>query len=77
MKRIILAAFVTILAGCGNNEVHDVQYFIDHPEERKAAFEKCQNNPGALRNTPECINVSQANKEVMLDEILQSVTRDK
>jgi len=77
MKRIILAAFVTILAGCGNNEVHDVQYFIDHPEERKKTFEKCQNNPGELRRTPECVNVFTASKEANIQEILESVTRDK
>jgi len=77
IKRSVLVSIAMILGGCGSGEVHDVQYFIDHPEERKEMFEKCQSNPGKLRETPECINVFAAAKEVMLQEIQQSVTRDK
>jgi len=77
MKWITLTSVVTILAGCGNNETRDVQYFLDHPEERKEVFEKCQNNPGKLRRTPECVNVFAASKEANIQEMLESVTRDK
>ncbi|PSH70132.1 entry exclusion protein [Phyllobacterium brassicacearum] len=53
----------------------DVQYFLDNPDERKAVFSKCENNPGELRNAPECQNVREANSKAYLDDIKKAVSK--
>lgn len=35
-------------------------YFQTHPKEREALLKSCANDPGTLGNTPECVNVEQA-----------------
>ena len=53
---LILMASFLLLAGCKEEKVYDVQYYLDHPEERKIQIEKCRNNPGELESTPNCKN---------------------
>lgn len=55
-KHLILLVLASSLVGCGEEKIHDVQYYLDHPEERKTQIEKCRNNPGELGNTPNCQN---------------------
>jgi hypothetical protein len=55
-KLLILVMLASSLVGCGEEKVHDVQYYLDHPEERKVQVEKCRNNPGELGNKPNCQN---------------------
>lgn len=51
-----------IAAGCGSSlgSARTVSYFQAHPKEREALFRRCADDPGTLGNTPECVNVSQA-----------------
>ena len=57
MKKTFLLLTLTLtLTGCKEEKVRDVQYYLDHPEERKEWIEKCRNNPGELENTPNCKN---------------------
>lgn len=63
MNKYLLAAPVTLLlAACGDPsaEAHDVQWYLDHPDEHRAQTEKCQNDPAKLQNTPACINAEAA-----------------
>lgn len=39
---------------------HDVTWYKAHPVERKAMIARCQNNPGQLDRTPNCINAKHA-----------------
>jgi len=45
--------------------VHDVQYYLDHPEERKQVIAECDNNPGELASTPNCENAFKADEKAM------------
>jgi hypothetical protein len=47
--------------------VHDVQYYLDHPEELKEQVAKCLNNPGALGSTPNCQNALAAEAKSPFD----------
>ena len=58
---LTLAAFC--LPGCDKAEkTHSVEWY--RAPENKAAFEaklaECKNNPGELKNTPNCINAQKA-----------------
>jgi hypothetical protein len=53
---LMLLVLTSSLIGCNEERVHDVQYYLDHPEERKEQIGKCRNNPGELESTPNCKN---------------------
>lgn len=55
-KPLILVTLASSLVGCQEEKVRDVQYYLDHPEERKEQIGKCRNNPGELESTPNCKN---------------------
>jgi hypothetical protein len=58
--------FVTVLplivSGCGSSSVpaRTVSYFQAHPKERESLFKRCEDDPGTLGKTAECVNVTQA-----------------
>lgn len=56
-----------------NSPARDVQYFLDHPEERKLIFGQCKNNPGEVGDSAECVNVFAANKQALIQEMKQAV----
>jgi hypothetical protein len=56
-----LSFVVLVVAGCSPEEpVRTVSWFREHPEERKAILARCSDDPGHLRQTPNCVNASQA-----------------
>lgn len=55
-KPLILLVLASSLVGCKEEKVHDVQYYLDHPEERKEQVGKCRNNPGEIEDAPNCQN---------------------
>jgi len=57
---IIVLAFLLTACGSDSEPVYDVQYYMDNPDIRKETVEKCNNNPGELSNTPNCINAALA-----------------
>jgi hypothetical protein len=63
-KPLMLLALASSLVGCGEEKIHDVQYYLDHPEERKDQIEKCRNNPGELGNTANCHNALTAEARI-------------
>lgn len=73
MKRHLLAAATLILlAACGDDEAHDVQWYLDHPAEHGAQMVKCKNDPAKLKDTPACINANEAARQkVRSSNILQ------
>jgi len=71
MKRAMLilsSMFILTLIGCGEEvkkeEVKTVEWYKEHEIERKAQIEKCNNNPGELNITPNCINARSAQSEL-------------
>lgn len=69
MKKIVVlfALGALSLVGCGESEketaeekttetVHSVAELVADKTLFNAVYEKCQGNPGELRNTPNCVN---------------------
>lgn len=64
-KTFLTLSTLVLLSSCNTEPTHDVQYYLDHPQERKAKLEECKNNPGELMNTPNCKNADQAELKAM------------
>ena len=65
MKRIafiITMVAAILVCGCQSEETRSVEWY--RAPENKAAFEtklaECKNNPGELKNTPNCVNAFKA-----------------
>ena len=52
---LVAASF---LAACGQKEPKTVAYYTANPAERDAVLVECRNNPGKLKDDPDCINAS-------------------
>ncbi|MBT0110607.1 MULTISPECIES: EexN family lipoprotein [Vibrio] len=72
MKSLTLVAMLSIfLTGCfdKNEEIHNVAWFKLNEVERNTTLEKCSNNPGELKEHPNCINARQAEKELIVGSL--------
>jgi len=64
----LVAAGTLGLAGCGEDgpatstPTQTVEWFQAHETERKAVLADCANNPGEMRDVPNCVNAQQAEK---------------
>ena len=64
MQRTIAIAVLPLLLliGCEAKKeeakVQTVDWYLAHDAERKATQKECQNNPGELGQTPNCVNAS-------------------
>lgn len=61
------------LTGCFDDTpdtgpVQTVDWYKAQDGERKATLEKCSNNPGELKDTPNCINAIQAERALSSGE---------
>jgi hypothetical protein len=43
-----------------SEKTRDIEYYYEHPEERKQKLAECHNNPGEKAKTPNCINAGRA-----------------
>ncbi len=79
MKILISTLLIaTCLAGCDKGPsssgtaskttpaAHDVAWYLEHEAEHDATKRRCKANPGALRDTAECINADQAQKQIFV-----------
>lgn len=57
---LVCAAFVLMLSGCKKEEIKTVSWYEAHHAERESMIKKCNDNPGELRETPNCENASKA-----------------
>lgn len=71
VRNLAVMALVSFaLTGCFDEEpastvpVHDVEWFKAHNDARKATLEECSNNPGELKDTPNCSNALEAEKQL-------------
>ncbi len=70
-RNLAVAALVSFaLTGCFEDSaketgpVHDVEWFKAHNNERQVKLEECANNPGELKDTPNCLNALEAEKQL-------------
>lgn len=72
--RACLGIVVTVgSAACApspNPQHQTVEYYRANPDARQVMLSKCENDPGALGQTPDCINAHQAKR---MDEPLKSL----
>jgi hypothetical protein len=64
MRRLLLvgaAAALAALGACSPGVVtHDKAYYAAHADERTRQLNACQNDPGHLGSTPNCVNAQAA-----------------
>ena len=66
MKKLIFIQLIAFaLAGCNEDKVNDVQYYLDNSEARIAKLAECDNNPGQKAADANCINASRAETKAM------------
>lgn len=70
---ILLVAITASLAGCNDadkgQQSKPVGWFLDHRDELAMALKACRDNPGAIGNTPNCINANEARNQVTIQEM--------
>lgn len=80
---VALAAFLT---GCSSEtekpaeaapkaEVFDVQYYLNNAQARRQMLVQCQDNPGALEDTANCVNATEAAKQVRRQEMRDAINK--
>lgn len=59
---LILVLASLSLQGCfsSEEETKSVEWYLEHENERQAKLEACNNNPGELKDTPNCQNAVRA-----------------
>ena len=88
MKPVVVHLLLGTLALAGCSDVADraaeppassrtVAYLLTHPDEHESIKRQCKNDPGALRNTPDCMNVDQAQKQIFVWGREEAVRRSK
>lgn len=61
MKKFIFLALLTSLAGCGEHPAAmTVDWYKEHPAERKAMLTNCTANFGQIGESANCANAQQA-----------------
>jgi hypothetical protein len=69
---LIFAMFGTLslLAGCDDEKIsgptQTVDWYKAHDAERKDVLAKCNNNPGELAATPNCVNAALADNKMAM-----------
>lgn len=67
MKRFILIGLTGLsLAACDTEPTRDVQYYLDHKEERTAKLTECLNNPGEKSTPQNCTNALAAEQKALM-----------
>lgn len=65
---IITIAVTAALVGCSDagkgEDVKSVDWYKEHTAERAAKIKECNNNPGELKLTPNCINAKKAQSSI-------------
>lgn len=65
MKQVLcIFLLLSILSGC-SEPVHDVQYYMDFPEEMKKKVKSCVYDTEKSRNDQNCINAFEAESKSM------------
>jgi hypothetical protein len=75
MKRLGLFLIgIVLLTGCNENassqatppSARNVAWYLAHEKEHEITKQRCKADPGALRQTADCVNADQAQKEIFV-----------
>ena len=64
MNKVILCFSAVILVACGEKEIRNVPYFLEHEDEMKVKVQQCIDSPGESVNDPECANAKAAKSKL-------------
>ncbi len=75
---------LAVLTACDNGggltssapATHDVQYYLDHPDDRRTAIAECDNDPGSLGDSPNCVNAYEADEQALNRSIRDALGQD-
>lgn len=73
--KIVPFAAMVVLAGCKDEPVRDVNYYLEHKEERDEKLAECNNDPGRLMHMPNCVNADKAAMKALFDSKKQGMPR--
>jgi hypothetical protein len=48
---------------------HDLSFYLNHPQQLHDTLSACQDDPGDLASTPDCINAQDAQQEITLSSL--------
>jgi len=63
---VVAASFVltcALLGSCSHEAspaAHSVDWYLAHVADRETAVQRCANDPGTLKDTPDCVNATAA-----------------
>ncbi|RDW95465.1 hypothetical protein J057_24025 [Marinobacter nanhaiticus D15-8W] len=67
-----LAMATVALSGCFSDEpVHTAEWYKEHDSDRQEKLKACSDNPGELRDTPNCVNALQAERVLSSGELFE------
>lgn len=85
-------SFASLLTACSNEQqapkeepvveapapttVRTVQYYLDQPAERERIVTDCDNNPGELAETPNCVNAYEADRKALSQGIREALGKE-
>jgi len=77
---VSLCVVALLFSGCSEQAeqaepVQTVDWYKEHEGERIAMIQKCQNNPGKMAATPNCINSIQAAADLEKEEMSRLLKR--
>lgn len=81
IKTILFFIAALAITSCDKNDennspVRDVEYYFTHADAREAMIAKCNNNPGELEDTPDCINATEASIRAMNESIDRAIRQE-
>lgn len=75
-RKVIFAALVSlVLTGCFDDDttpaetVRDVEWFKAHDDHRQSTLAECTNNPGELKDSPNCANAREAELQLSAGDL--------
>lgn len=75
MRRVPILVSLLLLAGCsqGSERTHTVEEFVADPELLTRTISDCRDNPGELRDTPNCRNAEAADGKRRLQNMRKAL----
>lgn len=75
MKKFLFCVTACLaLAACNNEKEYTVDELMKDDATRELLVSECKNNPGKLRDTPNCVNAGRANYLTDLDRMRKSLS---
>lgn len=75
MRRVPIFLSLALLAGCsqGAERTYTVEEFVADPELLTRTISDCRDNPGELRDTPNCRNAEAADGRLRLQNMRKAL----